>query len=324
MNKIPCELIKDLFPSYIDGLTADKTNSLIEEHLVGCEDCSRALKAMRGETEQELKPDEDDRKEIAFLKKTKRMQNIAFFSSIAAIVLCALTILLRFFIVGTSHDGAFYIEDIRVEDGTLYVKPGTTDSMNVISRMKFTEAEGVVTIQANEVPVSVFASPGKEFSYALKQPEELKEIRLGSRILWEGGSRISPLAAAVYASRHAYVGDMSANRKTADALGVTSILGDYSNQLETSAEPYGWILELKEDIPADREAYAKSKMESVAYVLIAMTGNLDHVSFTYTVEGKAGSISFDAADAGAFLGGDIKECSHSARILDELISKAGF
>ena len=36
MNKIPCEIIRDLFPSYIDQLTSDKTNLAVEEHIKEC------------------------------------------------------------------------------------------------------------------------------------------------------------------------------------------------------------------------------------------------------------------------------------------------
>ena len=31
--KMKCEIIRDLFPSYIDGLTSRESNELIEEHL---------------------------------------------------------------------------------------------------------------------------------------------------------------------------------------------------------------------------------------------------------------------------------------------------
>ena len=33
MNKIPCEVVQDLFPSYIDHLTSETTNKVIESHL---------------------------------------------------------------------------------------------------------------------------------------------------------------------------------------------------------------------------------------------------------------------------------------------------
>ena len=33
MSRIPCEMIRDLLPSYIDELTNDVTNKEIEEHI---------------------------------------------------------------------------------------------------------------------------------------------------------------------------------------------------------------------------------------------------------------------------------------------------
>ncbi len=324
MNKIPCELIKDLLPLYIDSLTSEKTDELIDEHLKDCPDCRRSLELMRAENEHETLPDEDDKKEIAFLKKTKRMQNAAFLSGIAAIILCALFIILRFFVVGISYSGAYYaIEKLSVADGTVSIKANTMDSVHVVSRMKFSEEDGVLKITANEVPAGIFCRGGKEFSYTLKQADELKMICINDhQIIWEEGSSIMPLTSAVFLTRHAYVGDMSANQRTANALNVYSRLGAYDNQLETAAEPYGWIIRLKDDVPSDKEALLISDMESVAYILIAAIDNLDHVSYEYTIDGEARVQSFDAAAATAFLGRDIKD-SRSIRILNELIEKTG-
>jgi anti-sigma factor RsiW len=61
MQKIPCAVIKDLLPSYVDGLTSAETNELIQEHLAECADCSAILAAMQEATA--AAPEE--RKEIA-------------------------------------------------------------------------------------------------------------------------------------------------------------------------------------------------------------------------------------------------------------------
>ena len=42
-NNIPCEMIKDVLPSYVDKLTSDVTNNLVEEHINECEDCKNTL-----------------------------------------------------------------------------------------------------------------------------------------------------------------------------------------------------------------------------------------------------------------------------------------
>ena len=116
---------------------------------------------------------------------------------------------------------------------------------------------------------------------------------------------------------------MSANQRTAGALNVYTLLGEYDNQLETAAEPYGWIIRLKDDVSAVKETALNSKMESVAYILIASIGNLDHVSYEYTADGEARTQTYDAAGATAFFGQDIKDCGSSISLLNELIEETG-
>ena len=325
MNKIPCEVIQDLFPSYIDGLTSEKTGQVIEEHIAGCKECSSVLHSMKGDAEEEILPGEQDKKEIDFLKKTRLMQKIAMISSIAAIVMAALFVILRIFIVGSSYDGTlFAIDKISVDDGFLHIKASTTDSATVLSRMKFNEENGVVTIKANLVPVSIFNRPGKEFTYQLTDPASLKQVKIGSQVIWEEGEKISPLTSLVYASRHDYIGDMPANGKSANAVGVYTRLGEYENSLQTANEPYGWTMILKNDISSDRAVLIESDMESMAYILIGVIGNLDHITYEYTVDGTPHSLSVTAKAADSFFGRSIKDCGKSARILNELIQKTGF
>ena len=70
MSKLPCEVVKDLFPSYIDELTSEVTNNLIEEHNAECEECRRTLESMKN---PEAEPKEQvQQKEIDYLKKTRK------------------------------------------------------------------------------------------------------------------------------------------------------------------------------------------------------------------------------------------------------------
>ena len=45
--KIKCEMIQDILPLYVDGLTSDVTNQEIEEHIAECEVCKAMLNHMR-------------------------------------------------------------------------------------------------------------------------------------------------------------------------------------------------------------------------------------------------------------------------------------
>lgn len=52
-----CEVIRDLLPSYLDGLCSLKSQELVEAHLASCPDCARAAEAMREAVRVEPRPD---------------------------------------------------------------------------------------------------------------------------------------------------------------------------------------------------------------------------------------------------------------------------
>ncbi len=345
MNKIPCEMIQDLFPSYIDELTSEKTNGLIKEHLEECPECKKVLARMTGDAEKEKLLGEDDKKEIQFLKKENRLRKRIILGSAASILLCILAFFIKTYIVGTTCEEAsdvqnYMVEKLDVEDGVLHIRADAGfDSYDVwntradagfdsyvISRMKFKEEDGIVTAVASEVPVSFFNQSGKEFTYKLQDPENLRQVKLGGVVVWEDGSRISYRTGKLYRTRHDYVGDASANGRTLCVMrycGMLEGFGVMGSQLETSEEPYGWILQMDESITSENEELLTRRMEYVAYVLIGLTGNLDHVTFEYQVKGESRSATFDEKDATEFLGQDIKNCGKSAEVLNELLRKAG-
>lgn len=45
-NELPCDIIKDLLPGYIDNLSSSATNAAVEEHLSACPDCRRLKNSM--------------------------------------------------------------------------------------------------------------------------------------------------------------------------------------------------------------------------------------------------------------------------------------
>ena len=55
MKQIPCGVVRDLLPLYVDGCCGADSRRLVEEHLAGCPDCRRARADMAGE----LPPAED-------------------------------------------------------------------------------------------------------------------------------------------------------------------------------------------------------------------------------------------------------------------------
>ncbi len=90
MNKWNCNVIKDLLPSYTDGICSEDTCSIVEEHLAGCPDCQKAWKAMK---EAEIATDGLQDREMDYMKKVKRHfagKNTAGFAMFAGLVLAGI------------------------------------------------------------------------------------------------------------------------------------------------------------------------------------------------------------------------------------------
>lgn len=68
-HKIPCGIIRDVLPSYIDGLTNEETNQLVKEHLEECDDCQKEYQNMTAGIEVEKAPEVKNFKK--FMNKTK-------------------------------------------------------------------------------------------------------------------------------------------------------------------------------------------------------------------------------------------------------------
>ncbi|MBS1315556.1 MAG: zf-HC2 domain-containing protein, partial [Anaerotignum sp.] len=46
-----CEIIRDLLPSYVDGLTSEESNREITAHLAECATCKEILEQMQEEVQ---------------------------------------------------------------------------------------------------------------------------------------------------------------------------------------------------------------------------------------------------------------------------------
>lgn len=47
MEKVHCNIIRDLLPSYVDEITSEESNQMIEEHFKECESCKKAYDSLK-------------------------------------------------------------------------------------------------------------------------------------------------------------------------------------------------------------------------------------------------------------------------------------
>ena len=76
MSELSCNIVKDLLPSYIDGICSEDSQKLVEQHLQECADCRAFVDMLR---ESEVAERQREAKQIACTKKIKRHVNARLF-----------------------------------------------------------------------------------------------------------------------------------------------------------------------------------------------------------------------------------------------------
>ncbi len=317
---LSCEIVGDLLPSYVEGLTSDTTNVAIETHLTGCMECATALKRMK---EPELQPTVPA-PEVDYLKKIRRRSTGR--SLVIGIVLMLMSISLltfRFFYVGTALDARELLCHVSAEGNTVTVTGTIAGSSGLgVSRVTFSDSSGMVQMQVYTAPKTFFNSG--EFSATYTSQVPVVQVRADDLIIWENGVEISSMAARLYAETNPYVGDMPSNSRIATILGVSDQFGPYTNELQTQAEPYGWTLILETPIAPIDEKTARDIMDADSYVMLASIGNLGSVTWRYNIASGVQEYTVTAEDATAFAGADIKEFADSASMFQSLLQKLSF
>ena len=67
-----CEIIRDLLPLYIDGLTSKESNQEIEKHLKNCEECQKYYQEMTGDIDNFSVITNEEIEDLNLIKKIKK------------------------------------------------------------------------------------------------------------------------------------------------------------------------------------------------------------------------------------------------------------
>lgn len=87
--KTSCEIIRDLLPLYVEHVTSEASNALVEEHLNECPDCKKELEQMQRPVPVKVEASEVPLKKI----RNKILKNRIFVTAVAVlIVICLATV----------------------------------------------------------------------------------------------------------------------------------------------------------------------------------------------------------------------------------------
>ena len=325
MTKLPCEIVQDLLPLYIDKLTSDVSNGEIEAHVAECKACQGVLETMIKDESGAFSPKEAaaEKKQIDFLKKYRsRVKTIALAVILAVIVLILGVLVTRTYLVGEKSAYGKVTYNIEVVGKEVHVTAVPVDGKDAVSELKFEESsDGFLWITSRIVKESPFHQGMKMATYMWSSDEPLTMIFADEEreILWEQGDTILDQTWRVWSTKNAYVGDMSGNVKIARALELQDKIGAFTNELETEKEPYGWTIIFSEPLNKRPEKYYRSEMRKAGYRILALVHNLDHVSFRYTIDNEAFDDTYFAEEASKGFGQDVKDCWTSVKLFQDYV-----
>lgn len=280
-NDLTCGVVRDLLPSYVEGLTSQETNTAVERHLADCPDCTRLRADLAGETP----PPPEEVKEVDYLKKVKRRGRRRVVAAVAVTVLVlALGIAAKLFLIGSPANWDTW------ENYNFTARTNVPNQLDIsfypdelpdtaYCHWNVTNENGIVCVNARKVLPSVFHDTSEHWEHI--SLSGVREVWVANQLVWQGGVVISPQMDRVYQTKTPYVGNASAVGQVVSA-GRFDWLGDYTMELQTSAQPYRLTLNFS-DSQSSQAFHPQDLYQDMAAAL-AVIGNLDEIECAFQDE----------------------------------------
>lgn len=326
-KKIPCEVIRDLMPLYVDKLTSQVTGQEIEAHMAVCEACRECCRRLRaGIEKQEEERKRESEREVDYLKKVKSKSNKKLFLGIAAVLLLVLAAAgCKLFLLGSPYEEYVVLYTNVYEDRIEVAGDIFESSALVYCRHQLKENEDGTTRLVIYAGLPSFLHRSGCFSVTVPLEEMGTAVDVGGITVKRDGTVISEKANDLFVARNPYVGDISADGKLVQALELAKELGNATTELQTEKEPYGWTFHFIDSVK--NSASFEEKMKNYGCVLIALTDNLSEVHWTYTVELAEGPVerhgSITEQECSVLVGSPVKSFAESPEKVQELLVLLG-
>ncbi|MHB8129276.1 MAG: DUF4825 domain-containing protein [Mobilitalea sp.] len=320
-NKIPCEMVKDLLPLYVEELTQEKTNEEIRNHLEECPTCEKMLQDMKiSITKVETASEGVKTLEINYLKKIKSNNRKKIIMGIGVTLFVGILFgILKLYVWG--YPVSTYDTDLKLEGKAISINGYFYNSSSVYSHYKIDEKDGERYLVVYACLPSFWNHKDSfEIKYIMNDSDDF--IINGDKVSSDG-KIIEKMAQELYVAQNMYLGDMSSNSKIASILGIASKLGNYTNELQTTEEPYGWNFKFLDKISKNNEIKFNASMDSYSYILLALIKNCGEISWSYSIDGQQYTKKITEADTSEALSKDIKEYAKSAEQVQQLLDLMG-
>lgn len=293
-NDLTCGVVRDLLPSYIEGLLGNESREAVDRHLETCPDCTAQRDAMAAPTEEV-----EAAKEVDYLKRVKK----GTAKKITLAVVCTVLLviggyLLKEFVIGRTPDPEYInIENPQVDaENHLTLLADTYWGAYELRGLNASTKDGVLTYTAREVRVNIFQGlfmqeeTGGMTGYRKQIPlsiplEGLTEVWICGRLVWQEGLIIHPDTLRMLETKTPYCGDASALGRIMDALQLQEFTGGHTISLQTRERPYVLTLKFEKRISP---FIIWDWTECYFFQILVLVDNLDEVVYAFDPERDSG------------------------------------
>lgn len=289
-EKLPHEVVHDLLPSYIDGLTHETTSRMIEDHLEHCDTCQQTYENMKSENEIVKAPS----RQIDYLKKIRKKtaRNVAA-AILATILVIGGGIGLRQYVFGKAADPQYLNTYVSQRDDRITIGGQDTHEGEGIGRMRWRR-------EGNTLYATVYETKnGKaDFQYQIDQ-KDVDQIWVNGRIERDQGTAIQKSIARLYDMR-------TESGQNAEEVGHLVTYASSIKQCTSSFDRGTLTISLE-------SSAVQENLESLSIRLLALVQNADKIVWT---NGEKEIVSYNEKDFSS-----IKEAYAHPRILQEALTE---
>lgn len=111
MEKMNCDIIRDLIPSYVDGICSEATKKCVEEHLKDCDKCRQTVSLCQNNVLSEEKLERQGLDGLKKINKTLKLQSLACYLSLVLIAFLGIQIfgVNHYYGLINNHSYFFYV-----------------------------------------------------------------------------------------------------------------------------------------------------------------------------------------------------------------------
>ena len=283
ITKLPCAVVRDLLPSYLEGLTEEETTAAVKAHLQSCPACAALYEADRG-----VEPLTAG-KEVDYLKTVrKRGRRKLLLSVVLAVVLVLGGVGAKLFLIGSPADGgsvATMLEPAATGEFLTFSYIATDSAMTIIDVDVKTNND-LIEITGRKVLVSPI-HPAENVSFSLNL-SAVREIRAFGETIWQEGLTIDAMSRRLAQMDLPFVGEASAMGGLIAGLDLDA---PATIELQTAQEPYGLTLHFTSPIEESR----RSRVDGAALLCLALVDNLGVVHWD-DPSGYEGTLTLEDAN----------------------------